>query len=221
VELFGVDVQVWQLLVGLVALVGPIGAGLWRWQRRPRLRLRFDADSQPVPATMYWNERFPRAKLSLIRLDVCNDGATAAKEVSVKVRHVRVPQDDRAVELLDHRQLRDMPLAWSSRDFLDPNALSPPEPVAANDSTQVDLIHVNEARPRELHLDVRPRVKPHDPQWLKVPKVLLELSVVADNHRTLHYEIDVALVAPWDGSEPVADLDVQGPRLVHHPNPAG
>lgn len=218
VEILGIDVRILGGLAALAGLCGTVwklGGDLTKWLGRPRLRLTFDSGSQPVDATMYWNEQFPRAKLSMIRLDLYNAGSRPAEGVLVKVARVRAPRDGVFVVPPEYRRLRNLPLAWADEAIMDPTATSEPRDIAADDTERVDLVHVIEALPEELHLDTRPRLQ-HDPQWLKDLRVTLDLTLTATNHSTRHYVVEVDLLEPWSDPAKPARFAIAGPRQQDH-----
>jgi hypothetical protein len=72
-EIVGIPVAVWSGLAAVVAVVtGVLKFGGWiaKWRVKPRVRLMFEADKQPVESHMFWNDRYRSAKLSIVRLGV-------------------------------------------------------------------------------------------------------------------------------------------------------
>jgi hypothetical protein len=215
-KVFGVDVLVLLPALGAAAAVLTFllrpGGVLLRWLRKPRLRLTFDAASQPVITTMYWNDDHPNIKLSIVRLDVGVVGlAPRAEQVQVLVSRISVERDGAAEEDAALRALRNLPLAWSGTDVRDPHAEGEPRDIPGGQPWQVDLVHVNELFPDELRLDSRPRM-PGDPQWLNAPTAHVELAVVGSNARTRRYTITVHLTQRWDDAAAPAHFAVRGPQ---------
>jgi hypothetical protein len=142
-----------------------------------------------------------------------NDGRSHAENVRVKVTRVRVERAGVVDEQPEHRRLRNLPLAWANSKVTNRHAEGEPRNIPRNDADEVDLVHVNEARPAELHLDTRPRL-PGDPQWIEDRAVTVELSVAVDGGPTRLYEVAVELEEPWTDTSALAALRVTGPRPV-------
>jgi hypothetical protein len=215
--LFGIDVKVWGGIAAMLA-AGAYFARSLGWiakvLRRPKLKLTCSSGGcRPVAATMHWNDQHPRARLSIIRLDVANIGGAPAERVRLKVARVRVLRDGSFEEQPEHQRLRRLPLGWSNYELQNPDATGEPRDISPRDSEEVDLLHVNEVVPNELHLDTRPGIPPDNPQHLKDQAVALDLAL-ASTAGTRQYKVTVSLAEPWTDPTAPASLVVDGPRPV-------
>lgn len=200
--------------------IGVIGTGLvkpGRWlmaqRRRPRLKLSFDGDSQPAAATMHWSDQHPLIRLSMVRLDVETVGAAPRAEgVRILVSRVLIDRDGELVQDHDVEALWGYPLAWSRTDVRNRDAEGKPALIEAGEVAQVDVVHVNELFPDQLHLDIRPRL-PGDPQWLDSRKVQLELQIVGTDVKARRYTVTVELTEPWKDTTDPAQVVVDGPHV--------
>jgi hypothetical protein len=191
-----------------VALTVAVAGAVAALRRRPRLEVELDPNLADAGPTL---TKVADKDCAYFRLRVRNArGKDAARGVSVVLD--RVTAQDGA----KYTSLAGMSLAWSNRKFTDPNAEPEPLTVEPGAAKLVDLVHLNEAVPAKMLLDVRPQ-PPDRRNYLDAAQLALEIVVNAENRDPRRYVARLSFDGGhWSGTaeDAMDHLHVEAPQLV-------